>query len=136
MENPMYDFAMQSEETLPSSAAQNARGKLYWVQIVLCMIGIALGLLCVLNAFVEGVFFGFDYYEYPRYVSAVAFGGDFYTEIHDATSKAANNVADVVDILDNLAGILQVMLGGSTALLFGIMLCNRIEKARDAVRKK
>lgn len=46
------------------------------------------------------------------------------------------NVADVVDVLENLAGILQVMLGGSAALLFGIMLCNRIEKARDAVRKK
>ncbi len=128
MENQMYGAAMQSEETMPSNAVQKSGGKLYWVQIVLCIIGIALGLLCVLNAFVDGVFFGFDYYGYPRYVSAVAFGGDFYTEIHDATSMAANNVADVVDVLENLAGIIQVMLGGSAALLFGIMLCNRIEK--------
>jgi len=128
MENEMYTSAMQAEEMPFPSAAQKTGGKLHAVRVVLCVIGILLGLLCVLNAFLPGVFFGFDCEAYTYYVSAVAFGGDFYTEIHDATSTAANNIGDVAYILRDVAKMIQVMAGGTAALLFGVKLCDLIEK--------
>ena len=73
--------------------------RLRLIRIVICSLGICIGVIMF--------FFSFGTIEF------VIFGGDFYTEIHDATRTAANNISG-----------LERLMGAFVALFYGLKLCD------------
>lgn len=58
-------------------------------------------------------------------VFSVTFGGDFYTEIHDATRVAANNLQLLCQIISSGIGYLLLAIGLTDICMFGRKLVRK-----------
>lgn len=97
------------------------------IQIVLCICGMVLGIIVICQ--------GCDLYNYCDRVQPVRFGGDFYTEIHDAACRAANNIDDLANLNQDIGEMLGFAAGGSMIVGFGLKLLDTILKVRKEEKK-
>ncbi len=96
---------------------KNDLGKLDWYKNLWNLIGMGLGVLCIIFGLVT---FGNTPFHgsYP----SMAFGADFYTEIHKATSSATTALREIFFLLRSSAGFFFVILGGTDICFFGSRL--------------
>ncbi len=112
-----------------SALANNSEKRIFIIKIVICAIGIFMGVLLLINGFTKSdLFFGIDFHEYASYPDKVTFGGDFYTEIHDAVRIAAYNTSKIIDMLGSCLQTFAIAFGSFVALVSGFALCLTIEK--------
>lgn len=123
---PLPYFTEQPKDTV---SVHNLGKTLFIIKIIICAIGIFIGSLLLINGFTAGhLFFGIDFHDYGDYVTQAVFGGDFYTEIHEVTRIAANNINDVTHMLNNSLQAFAIAFGGFMVLISGFALCITIEK--------
>lgn len=79
-------------------------------KLLVCIAGFIMGIVIV-N-------FKGDFTFYTSTVSPARFGADFYTEIHDAASTAANNISDTASLIRNIGRSLMIAIGS------GFILCS------------
>lgn len=79
-------------------------------KLLVCIAGIIMGIV-IIN-------FKGDFPVYTDSVSSAMFGADFYTEIHDAASTAANNISDTAYLIQKIGRSLMIAIGS------GFILCS------------
>lgn len=97
--------------------------------------GIAVGVICI----IVGVIFLFGFKDKPFYgvsedsgtirLGTAKFGADFYTEIYESTTFAANAVKGVYEMLSTCFGALFVLAGAIDVCVFGSKLPGKEEDA-------
>lgn len=93
--------------------------------------GLAVGVVCI----IVGVIFLFGFKDKPFYgvsedsgtirLGTAKFGADFYTEIYESTTFAANAVKGVYEMLSTCFGALFVLAGAIDVCVFGSKLPGR-----------
>ena len=100
----------------------------YKTKLVLCSIGILVGLLLLVSTIAKNdFFFGLEYYE---------FGADFYTEIYKAVSRVNENVCNILSAVEGIGRTIKIMLGFGFTLGFGLKLLNVISEHNRIVFKE
>lgn len=123
---PLSYFTEQPKGTV---SVHNLGKTLFIIKIIICAIGIFIGGLLLINGFIKSdLFFGIDFHADGDYVTKAVFGADFYTEIHEATCIAANNINDVTYMLSNSLKAFAIAFGSFMVLISGFALCITIEK--------
>ena len=69
------------------------------------------GMLAGIALVVVGVVFLTDFKMYYGNIKAVTFGGDFYTQIHEVTTHAANTLREIYEMVRIACGTIMVTLG-------------------------
>ena len=68
---------------------------------IICVIGMLVGLLIILLGITSGGTIASQRHFDSDNVREVRFGADFYTEIHNATATAANNIGELILLVDS-----------------------------------
>lgn len=99
----------------------------YTAKLVLCIIGILVGLLLLINTVAgDDFFFGIGISGYGLSLPSCTFGADFYTEIYTAVSRANENIGILSEAVEAVGKTISVMLGFGFTLGFGMKLLNII----------
>lgn len=104
----------------------------YRVSIILCIIGIFIGLYLVFCTLSDDFFFGMylgGWGDCPN--ESLYFGADFYTEMYDVTQDVAYNTREAVSLLEDGFKTVSVVLGSSMALGFGLKMVDLIQKHKE-----
>lgn len=118
-----------TQQASVSVLVNKSEKRIFIVKIVICAIGIFMGALLLINGFIKSdLFFGIHFHSYGDYVTKAVFGADFYTEIHDATRLAANNICDVISSINNSLQTFAIAFGSFMVLISSFALCITIEK--------
>lgn len=132
MENETNVFP--AESNVPEAPAVPVKAKpkmgvLFIIQVIICIIGIILGLVFVIISLSSYVTV------HDSSASSVTFGADFYTEIYKAARYAANNTAESVRLLKcimNLVRVIEITAGACLSLGSGYKLCELIRSRKKA----
>ncbi len=98
-------------------------GKLDWHKNLWNLVGMGLGVLCIIFGL---VFLGARNYVYYK---SITFGADFYTEIHAAVANAVIAARKIYDKLCFAAGAFFLMFGGIDICFFGSRLVLKKKEA-------
>lgn len=99
----------------------------YKAKLVLCVIGILVGLLLLINTIAgDDFFFGIGIFGYGLSLQDCQFGADFYTEIYTAVSRVNENIGILSEAVEAVGKTIAVVLGFGFTLGFGMKLLNII----------
>lgn len=100
------------------------------IKIIICIVGILMGVYLLLNTFMNGsVFFNLGFYGFDgSSPNNAEFGGDFYTEVYKAVKYSAENTEELVELGVEACRIFAIMVGAFFVLFWSYMLCHVLEK--------
>lgn len=101
--------------------------KLLVLKTLVSIGGIIIGIVTVV--------FGSEIYETGKWTSSVAFGGDFFTDIYEATQNAANNVEKLICLLSEFRYVV-IAIGALIILLSVFFLLQAFSAYYDAKTKQ
>lgn len=106
------------------------------IKMVLCVIGIIIGALLLLNTLLgDDFFFGISIFGYSISLNDCVFGADFYTEIYTATSRINDSIGILSETVESVGKTISIMLGFVFILGFGIKLLNIIDEYTKSYSK-
>ncbi len=115
----------------PASVTDKSDKAIFVLKIIICALGMAMGLLAILNVIVPGALFGLYAYDYYSWYDPVTFGADFYTEIHDAVSNCIWGIGNVNESIVEATNIAQILAGSGFFLGFGFKLLTVMENRKN-----
>lgn len=111
-------------------AAVKKKSPLKAVKVIICIIGILMGVYLLLNTLMNGsIFFNLGFYGFEgTSVNGATFGADFYTEIYKAARIITENTDELISLIVESCKIFAIMVGTFFVLFWSYMLCHVLSK--------